>query len=212
MIKAVLFDFDGTLINTNDLIFASYKKAFKDVLNREISLGDMLKLYGRPLYSSLACYGDKQDEIYRVYREFNESRHDYMAKSFSGALEGVKKIRDKGIKTAIVTSKKPPLVKRGLEIIKMEDMFEVIVTPEDTEKTKPDPEPVLLGCKLLGVKPAESIYVGDSIFDMEAGQKAGTKLCAVKYSLTKPEQLLKFSPDYFVSTIEELADILEGNL
>ncbi len=211
MIKAVLFDFDGTLINTNDLIFASYKKAFNEVLKREISMDEMLKLYGRPLRPSLLEYGEDGERLYEIYREFNERNHDRMAKSFDGVYSGVKKIKDMGFKIGIVTSKRMHLIDRGLKLLKMDNMFEVIVTPDDTEKTKPDPEPILCGCSRLGLTPEEVIYVGDSIFDMQSGRSAGTKLCAVKYSLTDHKKLLEFAPEFFVDTIDELAHKLEGN-
>ena len=92
----------------------------------------------------------------------------------------------------------------------LEDAFDVIVTPDDTQKSKPDPEPVLLGCKKLNILPRETVYVGDSIFDMEAGKAAGAKLCAVKYTLTPAEKILAFNPDFFVDSITELAELLRG--
>ncbi|MBR5155523.1 MAG: pyrophosphatase PpaX [Clostridia bacterium] len=205
MIEAVLFDFDGTLIDTNDLIFKSYEVAFQAVFNRKIEMDEILSLYGKPLYPSLMKYGEEGERLYQIYREFNATHHDELAKPFLGVLEGVNKLSQKGYKLGIVTSKRPPLVKRGLEILGLSDMFDVIVTPEDTKETKPHPEPILFGCKKLEVLPQNAIYVGDSVFDLEAGQAAGTKLCAVKYSVTPKEALLKFNPDYFVESIEELA-------
>ncbi len=210
MIKAVLFDFDGTLIDTNDLIFQSYRTAFKSVLNRNISDEEILTLYGRPLRGSLMEYGEPGERLYNAYREFNEVQHDKLAKGFDGAADGVRIIKEMGFKTGIVTAKRLHMVKRGLAIMGLEDAFDVIVTPDDTQKSKPDPEPVLLGCKKLNVLPRETVYVGDSIFDMEAGKSAETKLCAVKYTLTPVEKILAFNPDFFVNSITELADLLRG--
>ncbi len=204
MIKAVLFDFDGTLINTNDLIFKSYEIAFEAVFNRKITMKEILTLYGKPLSPSLMQYGKEGERLYHIYREFNETHHDELAKPFPGVFDGIMQLSQMGYKLGIVTSKRIPLVKRGLEILNLSDMFDVIVTPEDTKETKPHPEPIILGCQKLGVLPGDTIYVGDSIFDMEAGQAAGTKLCAVKYSVTPKQDLLKFNPDYFVNSIEEL--------
>ena len=209
MIKAVLFDFDGTLINTNDLIFKSYEVAFEKVLNRKIGMDEILKLYGKPLYSSLAKYGEAGEWLYQIYREFNAANHDRMAKPFDGVYEGVQLILQKGYRIGIVTSKRLHMVKRGLEIIDLDDKFEVIVTPDDTEKTKPDPEPILYGCKKMNISPQDALYVGDSIFDMEAAKRAGSQLCAVKYSVTPHNELLKFNPLYFVDSILELAEALE---
>lgn len=211
MIKAVLFDFDGTLIDTNELIFESYRIAFRTVLNREIDMDEILTLYGKPLFPSLIQYGEAGKRLYEVYREFNEKNHDFIAKPFEGSYEGVKTLKDNGIPVGIVTSKRLHLVNRGIEkILNMGGMFDVIVTPDDTEKTKPDPEPILYACKKLNISPDEVIYVGDSVFDMQAGATAGTKLCAVKYSVTEPKQLLKFKPEYYVDSIAEFAKKLIG--
>lgn len=206
MIKAILFDFDGTLIDTNELIFESYRVAFKTVLNREIGMDEMLTLYGKPLFSSLMQYGEAGRRLYEVYREFNERNHDFIAKPFDGVYEGVKMLRDNGFLIGIVTSKRLHLVNRGIEkILNMGGLFDLIVTPDDTEKTKPDPEPVLYACKKLNVAPDAAVFVGDSVFDMQAGKAAGTKLCAVKYSVTKSEQLMEFEPEYYVNSIAEFA-------
>lgn len=209
MIKAVLFDFDGTLINTNDLIFKSYEVAFEKVLNRKIGMNEILKLYGKPLYSSLTKYGEKGEWLYKIYREFNEIHHDEMAKPFEGVYEGIKLLRQKGYPIGIVTSKRLHMVKRGLKIINLAEEFDIIVTPDDTEKTKPDPEPIFCGCKKINMPPENVLYVGDSIFDMKAAESAKSPLCAVKYSVTPHKELLKFNPLYFVESILELAEKLE---
>lgn len=206
MIKAVLFDFDGTLIDTNKLIFDSYRYAFRMVLKREIDDTEILTIYGRPLRESLLEYGEPGDMLYKVYREYNETRHDDLAQAFPGACNGVKRIKNMGIKTGIVTSKRLELVQRGIDLIGLSGFFDVIVTPEDTAKTKPHPEPVLLGCQKLGVLPEETIYVGDSLFDLEAGKGAGTRLCAVSYTLTPLEKILAYKPAFFVDSIVQLAD------
>jgi pyrophosphatase PpaX len=209
MKKAVLFDFDGTLINTNELIFSSYKVAFKTVLNREIEMEEMLNLYGRPLHASLMEYGEACERLCQVYREFNLENHDKLAKPFDGALTGVKKIREKGYLTGIVTSKRLPMVERGLSLLGMNNIFDLIVTPDDTEKSKPDPEPIIFGCKKLNVDVQNTIYVGDSIFDVKAAKNANTKVAVVKYTLTPHKQILSLNPDFFVDTIEEFADMLQ---
>jgi len=212
MIKAVLFDFDGTLIDTNKLIFESYRKAYREVLNKEMTMEEILFLYGKPLHSSLIeQFGSEIGEkMYSVYRKYNEDNHDILAKGFLGASEGVRTIHKMGLKIGIVTSKRLHMVERGLKIMGLNGIFDVIITPDDTKKTKPDPEPVLCGCTKLGVKPSEAIYVGDSIFDMQSGKSAGTKLCAVKYTITPLERFAEFEPEFLVDSMIELAEILKG--
>lgn len=212
MTEAILFDFDGTLINTNDLIFTSYRYAFKTVQNREISMEEMIGMYGRPLAQTLEAYGDDKDELTRVYREFNSKMHDELIKKFDGAAEGVKKLKELGMKMAIVTSKRIDMLKKGIEFLGLSDCFDALITPDDTTKHKPEPEPVLKACEKLEVDPKNAIMVGDSVFDIKSGIAAGCRTCAVTYTLTEHKVLLDLGIDYFVNSILEFADIIEKEL
>ncbi len=210
MIKAILFDFDGTLINTNDLIYMSHNYAFGKLYGRDITKDEFLKLYGRPLLESLTdYYGSDGAELLEFYREFNEKNHDLYVKSFDGVEEGIKKLKNDGFLLGIVTSKRKSTLMKGLKFLGLSDYFECLITPADSEKYKPDPEPVLVGCRKIGVFPEETVYVGDSVFDIAAGKAAGTKTCAVKYSLTPADELERLQPDYFVSSIKELAGLIK---
>lgn len=213
MIKAVLFDFDGTLLNTNDLIFTSYEYAFQKVLGRSITEEEIHDLYGKPLYSSLAKYGEFQDMLCDTYREFNELHHDELVKTFDGAADGVRKIKEHGFKTAIVTSKRRYTLEKGIRILGLDGFFDVLITPDNTDKHKPEPHPVLKACELLGISPSETIMVGDSIFDFECAKRAGARLAGVNYSTTK-DAIKAYDPDYMVDTVDELAEklILENNI
>jgi pyrophosphatase PpaX len=209
MIKAVLFDFDGTLINTNELIFASYQHAFRTVLGREITKKEIQSLYGRPLYSSLSVYGEHQDDLYSVYREYNAIHHDAMIQKFDGASEGVRALRRQGKQLAVVTSKRSVTLQKGLEFLEIADCFDVLITPDDTDKHKPDPMPVQLACDRLNVPPEQAVMVGDSIFDFQSARAAGAQLAAVTYSTTL-DDILAYRPEYVVNSVLELADKLES--
>lgn len=207
MIKAILFDFDGTLINTNELIYKSYSYAYKKVLGRDITKGEFLKFYGRPLKEALIDeFGKTGETLLKEFQVFNLENHDQFVKSFAGAAEGVRFFKQKGFLIGVVTSKRINTLLMGIKFLGLENTFDVLVTPEDTDKYKPNPEPVLKGCELLKVFPEETVYVGDSVFDLMAGRAAGTKICAVKYSLTPKEELLKFEPDYYTDSILSLAE------
>lgn len=209
MIKAVLFDFDGTLINTNQLIFASYQHAFQTVLGRDITKKEIQSLYGRPLYSSLSVYGEYQDALYSVYREYNAAHHDAMIQKFEGASEGVRALQRQGKKLAVVTSKRLVTLQKGLEFLDIADCFDVLITPDDTDRHKPDPMPIQLACDRLDVVPEHAVMVGDSIFDFQSGREAGTQLAAVTYSTTL-DDILSYQPEYVVDSVLELADKLES--
>lgn len=202
MIKAVLFDFDGTVINTNELIIESYQYAFNKVMGKEITMEEILGLFGRPLLLSLTeDYGKYGEELYKTFREFNESRHDDIAKPFIGVPECILAIKNAGYKIGIVTSKRREMLLTGLKLIGLENVFDVLVGNEDSVNHKPDTEPVLNACKELSIKPSEAIYVGDSVFDILCGKNAGMKTCGVKYTLTAPEKLYEAGMDYFVDDI-----------
>lgn len=203
MVKAVLFDFDGTLLNTNDLIFNAYRYTFKNVLGRDITDEEIHSLYGRPLYESLAVYGDAQDELYRQYRFFSDKYHNEYVKEFPNNKEGVLAFKDKGIKLGIVTSKREESLKRGLEFLDLLDKFDILITPKDTKKHKPDPEPILAACEKLLISPKECIYLGDSIFDFECALSAGCIAAGVNYSTTL-DAILKYKPTYMVDSVMDL--------
>ncbi|NLM50002.1 MAG: HAD-IA family hydrolase [Clostridiaceae bacterium] len=207
-IKAVLFDFDGTLLNTNDLILESYKHAFKTVLDRDIPYDEFLSLYGRPLFKSLSAY-EKHEKLYYAYKDFNENGHDYLIKTFPGAKEGLLRLKELNLKLAIVTSKRTHVLEKQIKMLGCGDIFDLIITPDDTQNHKPHPEPALLACERLGVLPHETYFVGDSVFDMECGKNAGCNLCAVSYTLTPIEKLMEYGPKYVVGSILEFAGLVE---
>lgn len=209
MIKAVLFDFDGTLIDTNNLIRSSHNYAFNKIFQRDITEKEFLKLYGRPLKSALNSeYGEYGDALLSEYLVFNEKNHDTLVNKFDGAVSGVLKLKDMGFKLGIVTSKRLCTLEKGIEILNLENVFDILITPADTTKHKPNPEPILIACEKLNITPEDAIYVGDSVFDLEAGKGAGTKLCAVSYSLTEKEKLMSYNPDFYVDSIEQLSELL----
>ncbi len=206
MTEAVLFDFDGTVINTNELIIESYKYAFHKVLKREVSMEEILSLFGRPLILSFKeKYGEAGEALGAAFREYNESRHDEVVKAFPNALSGIDMIKKAGFKTGIVTSKRRKMLLRGLEVIGLSGVFDVLIANEDTAEHKPSPEPILAACQRLGVIPQNAIYVGDSVFDMLCGKNAGCLTCGVSYTLTEQKKLYDAGMDYFTDDILSLA-------
>lgn len=209
MIKAILFDLDGTLIDTNELIFQSFKHTLKKHLNLEPSKDEITRLYGEPLWKSLSRYDDKNvEELMVTYRSYNDLHHDNLCKGFYGVGEALMKLKNNGIKIAIVTSKRRKMADRGLNLLNLSQYIDVIITPEDTEKHKPEAEPALKACKLLGVSPKEAIMVGDSFYDILCGKNAGCLTCAVKYTTLSMELIKSYNPEYFIDGIEELLEVI----
>ncbi len=209
MIKAILFDLDGTLLDTNELIYNSFRHTFNEFVNREVSKSEITSLYGKPLEYSFSNYTEDKElvnKMIKVYREYNLKHHDNMCAPFDGVVELLTKLKNKGIKLGIVTSKKKDTAVRGMEIGNIIKFMDVIITPELTEKHKPDGEPALKACEILNVNPNETIMVGDSSYDLLCGKRAGCYTCGVYYTAINIEELLEVQPTYM---IKHPLDILE---
>jgi pyrophosphatase PpaX len=212
MIKAILFDLDGTLINTNNLIMQSFKHAFKTYLNRDIEESEIVKFFGVPLEKAVASFGEENAEgIIKAFREFNEEKHDELAEGFEGIEEALKSLKAMGLSLGIVTSKRQLMAHRSLKLINIFDYMDVIITPEDTDKHKPDPDPIFKACEVLKVSPAEIIMVGDSIYDIQCGINAGSETCAVTYTEFAMDEIKELNPQYIVDNIMDLVDIISNS-
>jgi pyrophosphatase PpaX len=212
MIKAILFDLDGTLINTNHLIMESFKHAFKTYLNIEVAESEIVKFFGEPLERSMGKFGEENKPgLLTTFKEFNEKMHDVLAKEYEGVEEALHELKSNEIKLGVVTSKRRIMAYRSLKLIRAFDYMDVIITPEDTGNHKPHPEPILKACEALGVEPEESLMVGDSIYDIQCGVNAGSATCAVTYTEFSMEEINKLEPDYFVDNLSELLEILNSH-
>jgi pyrophosphatase PpaX len=202
-----LFDLDGTLIDSVDLILECYRYTMNKHLGRVPPDSVWLAGIGTPLRKQLAEFTDDTDEIEAMaatYRDFHYQHHDELLKQYPGAVEPVRDLKERGIKLGVVTSKMPWSTKRGLELCGFDGMFDAFVTAEDVKKHKPDPEPVLRALELLESKPEETVFVGDSTHDMAAGRAAGVKTAAVLWGPFDRDTLEPLAPDFW---LEKPADI-----
>ncbi len=209
MIEAVLFDLDGTVADTNDLVYASFRRLFEK-LEIEVEDDIIYSFFGEPLENSLRKYSDTPEELVGHFRDFNEKKHDQMIKPFDGVVETLELLLEKGIKLGIVTSKRENMAKRSLEALKLSKYFSVVVTPEYTRKHKPYAEPLLKACELLGgIDPSHTIMVGDATYDILCGNKAGAHTVGVTYSMISLDVLKAAKPDFMVDNLRELLPIIE---
>ena len=209
-IKAVLFDLDGTLIDTSDLIFRSFEYALDTVLHTQIPREELLWTFGRPLEQIMKSLGsERADELLKSFRAYSIS-HETDINLFPQVHETLAYLRAKGIKTAIVTSRIRPSTMRDLEILQLNSaLFDAIITPESTIEHKPHPAPALKAIELLGVSPEETIMIGDSVHDLQCGREAGCHAAFVQYSMVPQEELRAQNPDYSVASLSDLIDILK---
>lgn len=209
-INTVLFDLDGTLINTIDLILASFTETLNHYYPGQYKREDMLKFIGPPLVDSFRAIDESRvDEMVAYYREYNMAHHDALVKEYEGVLETVQALQAAGYKLGIVTTKLRVSVLKGLLIGKLDSFFDVVVTLDDVSNAKPDPEPIHLALQQLQSKPEEAIMVGDSSHDILAGQNAGTLTAGVAWTIQGKEKLASYKPDYMLDNMRDLLHILK---
>lgn len=207
----VLFDLDGTLIDSGPIILASMQHATKTVLGREIAYEELAATVGgQGLVAQMrALDPERVDELVEVYREHNDPLHETL-EAFGDLLEVLPRLRGDGRRLGIVTAKRHRTVRLALDRFPdLAEQFDVVVGYEDTEVHKPAPDPVLAALAKLGAEPGEAAYVGDSPFDVQAAKAAGVFAVAVGWGGIHPdERLLEEEPDAFVRSPRELLDVL----
>lgn len=215
MLKGILFDFDGTLANTIDLIVVTFSHTCQTELGFTPARQTIVDTIGLPLGDAFKILSGIHDEkriaeLREVYGAFNQANHDTMIKPIAGVDELLRELKARGIKLAVVTSKKPHMLIRGMAALKMEEYIEATVTVLDTEHGKPHPEPMLLASERLGLKPEECLCVGDSPFDIQSGNAAGCTTVAVEYTQLNWQNLLEQGkPDYTIAHPLDLLKLLD---
>ncbi|MCM3618823.1 pyrophosphatase PpaX [Sutcliffiella horikoshii] len=211
-INTLLFDLDGTLIDTNDLIIESFLHTLNHYYPEQYGREDVLTFLGPPLYDTFVKMDESRvDEMVTHYRGFNMTNHDRLVKEFDGVYETVKILHEKGLKLGIVTTKMRQTVVMGLKLTGLDQFFDVVVCLDDVTNAKPDPEPVQLALRQLGASPEEAIMVGDNYHDILAGKNAGTKTAAVSWTIKGVEYLQSFEPDYMLTHMEDILPLVGVN-
>jgi len=212
LLTAALFDFDGTLVDTTEMIHQSMRHAASSVLGRDdIPRETLLANVGQPLPRQMELIdAGKAELLLEAYRSHHEEHHDALIGEFPGIEESLARLRSAGIKVAVVTSKRRVSVEMALKNFPgLPNVVDRFVTMEDTTEHKPHPEPLLRGLELLGDVPKEeAVYVGDSPFDVEAAKAAGLRSVAVSWGAFSEDTLRTAEPDHLVPDIDSAVDVL----
>ncbi len=213
-INTVLFDFDGTIMDTNTVILQSWQHTFRTVEGRERPAEDIFGTFGEPLYITMEKVLPQipVEEGVSIYRSYHYDNFSELIEVFPGILDLLGELKARGYKTGIVTSRLWHTTEIGLKKYDMEQYFDAIVTCDDTDRHKPDPEPVNIALERLGSRPEESVMVGDSMFDILCARNAGVKAVLVSWALAVSEEdkTGENAPDYVIEKAEDLLDILEN--
>lgn len=208
-IDTVLFDLDGTLINTNELIIASFLHTLDTYYPNKYKRQDVLAFIGpslRETFSSMDL--ERTEEMIQAYREFNHAHHDELVQEYETVYETVEQLAKQGYKLGIVTTKARKTVEMGLNLTKLHQFFDVIVTIDDVEHVKPHPEPIEKALRLLDADPATTLMVGDNHHDVLGGKNAGTKTAGVAWTIKGRDYLAAYKPDYMLEKMSDLLTIL----
>ncbi len=207
----VLFDLDGTLINTIGVIVASYTFAWQAVSGRAVTRAEILPWIGR----TLADVFEEEDpehaaELERVYMDHNYAHLDSMVTRYDGIEELMRDLVAAGVRTGVVTSKRRRTALPAMKLASLPKQTVLACAMDDTDRHKPDPTPLLKGLEVLGAPAAGSLYVGDAIHDLKAAHAAGMDGIGVTWGAGQPDEMRAQPSVAVVDTVDELRTLLLG--
>ncbi|MGD8495232.1 MAG: HAD-IA family hydrolase [Gemmatimonadales bacterium] len=213
--RTIVFDLDGTLINSLGLILASYRHTMETHLGRRLDDELWVRGMGTPLHVQMREFAESDaqaEAMVRTYEQHNLANHDELVEPYPGVLEAVGELVERGLTLAVATSKRTKATYMGLRRCGFpEAWFAGIVTANDVENPKPHPEPVLLALEQAGERePARAVYVGDSVHDMQSGRAAGVVTAAVLWGPNSRETLAGTGPDRWLLDPAQLLDLVTG--
>src|ERR1044072_5699230 len=177
----ILFDLDGTLIDSIALILSSMRFAFAKLGRPCPTDEEWTAGIGIPLFTAMRRYAVDDDDskaLISAYREHQVANHDRLVTCYDGVVDVVKTLRGRGHQTGVVTSKGEWLAMKGLALVGLASAMDTIVGADSSTRHKPAPEPVRVALQRLGAEPDNALYVGDSVHDLMAGRAAGVRTAA----------------------------------
>jgi pyrophosphatase PpaX len=201
----VLFDLDGTVVDSGGIILASMRHATKSVLGREIPDEALMAAVGGPgLEAQMLQFAGEEhlDELIRVYRAHNEPLHTELLLC-PGMGEVLAQLHQEGRTLGVVSAKRRVTIELAFGATGIAGFFDVVVGGDETQRHKPAPDPLLLALDRLGAEARDAVYIGDSPFDMTAAKAAGTYAIGVTWGGVHSRELLAHA-DVVVDTSEEL--------
>ncbi|MCP1310037.1 pyrophosphatase PpaX [Paenibacillus tyrfis] len=210
MIQTVLFDLDGTIVDTNELIIQSFLHTFEGITAEPVTREHIVPNMGRPLIEQMVFFSGREqvDDLVQKYRAFNIAHHDELVREFPNVRETLAQLHAAGVKLGVVTSKIRQTTEMGLKLTGLYDYFGTIVTVDDVGKAKPDPEGIHKAVQELGGDLSSALMVGDSHYDIEAAHNAGIPSVAVAWSLKGTEYLKQYNPTHIIQDMRDIVPIV----
>lgn len=207
--KGYLFDLDGTLIDTKEMIYRCFNKLMVDFYKRELSREDVFKYIGLPYREQLEKYTgvlseEQFAELVDAHRKFQKLIYADYVSPCPGVVETIKKLADLGKPMGVVTSRLRPSSQLFLETFDLFRYFQVMITPTETVLHKPNPQPVQKALELLQLKSSETVFVGDSVYDILAGFRSGVSTVYVDWEKQHFNFQVECRPDYCIDNMTQL--------
>jgi pyrophosphatase PpaX len=210
---AVLFDLDGTLIDSIGLIVESFHHTFATFGLPPESDATWLRGIGTPLRGVLASHARDEamlDAMLATYRAHNVENHDARVRAYPGVVAAVRALLEAGTRLAVVTSKNRPGTLRGLRAAGLDGAIETLVCVEDVERPKPHRDPVDRALKLLGADRGATLFVGDSLHDLDAGRAAEVSTGAALWGPFDRAHLAPGVPSHWLSSPDDVLRLALG--
>jgi pyrophosphatase PpaX len=205
-----LFDLDGTVVDSVELILRSYRHTMRTHRGEQPPDEMWLRGLGTPIWVQLRQWTDDPVEIaamVETYRVYNMTHHDELVRPYDGIVGAVRRLKDLGKRIGLVTSKVRSGAVRGLRVAGLEAAFDLIVGADDVQNPKPHPEPVLVALEQLGARAQEAVFIGDSRHDLVSGHAAGVKTAAALWGPFPRSHLEDLEPDFWLDRPEDI-DVL----
>ncbi|MDN5708287.1 MAG: pyrophosphatase PpaX [Planococcus sp. (in: firmicutes)] len=212
-ITTLLFDFDGTLLDTNELIVQTFLSVLGEHFPGEYGREDVLHFIGPSLEQTFTKIAPgKVSELSDQYRRLNRTLHDELVSEYDGVAETLRTLKSRGLKMAIVSTKREETILHGLKLMGVHDVFDVLVALDHVQNPKPHPEPLELALRLLEADQREALMIGDNSHDIEGGKNAGVRTAGVAWTAKGEEFLASFEPDFMLQHISDLLELTKAGV
>ncbi|WP_434402192.1 pyrophosphatase PpaX [Planococcus sp. 11815] len=212
-ITTLLFDFDGTLLDTNELIIQTFLSVLGEHFPGEYGREDVLHFIGPSLEQTFTKIAPgKVSELSDQYRRLNRTLHDELVSEYDGVAETLRTLKSRGLKMAIVSTKREETILHGLKLMGVHDVFDVLVALDHVQNPKPHPEPLELALRLLEADQQGALMIGDNSHDIEGGKNAGIRTAGVAWTAKGEEFLASFEPDFMLQHISDLLELTKAGV
>lgn len=205
----IIFDIDGTIVKSNELIFATFNHVTEKFLDKTVTPEEIIALFG-PTEGVIIeqLFKENYDEVMMNYYNFYKENHGKMARVFDGITELIDELKSRNILLSIYTGKGKGSTEITLEELGIRDKFDMVLTGDDIEDHKPSPEGVDLFVNKYNLNRERVLMIGDAPPDVKAAKSTGIKIASVLWDSYAKDEVLKMESDYYFNTVEELTNFL----